>query len=50
MLDKNEGIAVVGLVIIALVSLYLIGVDAKDIALTIGAGLVVFIRGRANKE
>ena len=50
MLEKleNEGAAIVGLVAIAIIAMFLLGINAKEIAIAIGSGLVGFIRGKSN--
>ena len=50
MLEKleNEGAAIIGLVSIAIIAMFLLGVEAKEIAIGIGAGLVGFIRGKSS--
>lgn len=49
MLEKleNEGAAIVGLVSIAIIAMLLLGVEAKEIAIAIGSGLIGFIRGKS---
>lgn len=46
MLDKNEGLAVTGLIGIAIVSMFVLGTDSKEIVLAISAGMVVFLKGK----
>lgn len=50
MLEKleNEGAAIVGLVTIAIIAMFLLGINAKEIAIAIGSGLVGFIRGKTS--
>ena len=40
---NNEGAAIVGVVIIAIVSMFMLGIEAKDIPLALGSGLVGYI-------
>ncbi len=48
MLDKieTEGIAIIGLITIAIISLFLLQIGAKEIVIAIGSGLIGFIRGK----
>ncbi len=49
MLEKleNEGAAIIGLVAIAIIAMFLLGINAKEIAIAVSAGLVGFIRGKS---
>lgn len=51
MLDKieTEGTAVVGLITIAIIAMFLLGIGAKEIVIGIGMGLVGFIKGKDSK-
>lgn len=42
-LELNEPLAILGVVAIAIVSMFLLGAEAKDIALAVGGGLVGYI-------
>ena len=42
-LNINEPLAILGAVAIAVVSMFLLGLEAKEIALAIGSGLVGYI-------
>ncbi|GAH13142.1 unnamed protein product [marine sediment metagenome] len=46
----NEGIAIIGAVVIVIVSVFVLGVEAKNIALAIGSGLVGYISRSLSKE
>ena len=50
MLDKleTEVAAIVGVIAIAIISLLMLGLGAKEIVLGIGMGLVGFIRGKSS--
>ena len=51
MLEKleTEGAAIIGLITIAIISLFVLGLGAKEIVLGIGMGLVGFIRGNSKE-
>jgi len=40
---SNDTLAILGAVIIALYSLHILGVDAKDIVLAVGGGLIGYL-------
>jgi len=47
-LDKinNEGAAIIGVVAIAIIAMFVLGINGKEIAIAIGSGLVGYIRGK----
>lgn len=45
----NEALAIVGVIGIAIVSMFVLGAEAKDIALAIGGGLIGYISKGVSK-
>ena len=50
MLDKldptNESLVIIGLIALAFVSIIMLGVEGKEIAIAIGGGLIGYLRGK----
>ncbi len=46
---ENEAVAIIGIVAIALVAMFILGAEAKDIPLALGSGLVGYLT-RSVKE
>jgi len=50
MLDKveNDGMAIIAIASIAIMAMFLLGIDSKEIVLCVGSGLVGFLKGKSS--